>query len=645
MKKLTISSVIAFSIFCLTSLGVAETYIGGQVSGTWTAAASPYYVIADIEIPFGSSLVIEPGVQVKFTDHLQFIAHGNLTAVGVPGDSIIFTHSLPYETETWAGLNLLQTEGTPELGYCKIEWGYAQAPVTEPQSKGGAIHVYNTTASIHNCLITNCKADDDGGAIYLYQADAEVFENRIVNNVAYNDGGAIYLNESNNSYIHDNWIEDNSADIGGGIMYYFSGGVCENNDIKHNNATASNGGGMLLDNSSPTIQGNRIIANQSAQSSGSGIYMHHFSSPSILYNDVSLSRYTAIFCGDNSNPEITNNTIFGNGGYGIRTYQNSHPFGKNNIIWSNTYGLYISAGCSVAMTYSDVQGGWVGAGNFNDNPDMVNAWGEDFSLLPFSPCIDAGDPNPPYDPDGSIKDVGAHYFDQNTPQGICTIDLTPFGTPIILPPSGGTVWFGLSIVNSPDYYNIYDGWYTLTQPDGQIIPMVLREDLYMAPGGSLSRQLFLTLGSTAMSGIYTVTASVGDHPTIIESYDSFTFEKLAAADYAGGEATGTFFDGEVEETFSLKQAVLIPETTELLGHYPNPFNPQATISFNLATTERVTLDVYSISGQKIATLVDRNLEPGSYKEIFDGSGLASGMYLYVLQAGDFSAVGKMSLLK
>jgi len=645
MRKISKLSLIVACLFCVTSSGLTESYVGGPVSGTWTAANSPYYVVADVDIVAGTSLVIEPNVQIKFTDHFKFMVHGYLTAVGTPGDTIVFTHSLPYADETWAGIRLLESQGTPELGYCKIEWGYAEGETTLPDSKGGGIYVDNTTASIHDCLIHYCKSDDDGAGIFMQQSDAELFSNMIMDNVAYGDGGGVYIKESGTPYLHNNWIEDNDASNGAGVYYSYSNGLCANNDIRHNDAVAYNGGGLLLDHSSPTIQGNRFIANQSTQSSGSGIYMHHFSSPVMRYNDVCLSQYSAIFCGDNSSPEITNNTIFGNGGYALRTYQNSHPFGKNNIAWANNSGFYNSAGCSIVMTFSDIQAGWPGAGNFSLDPALVDPWAENFELEPYSPCIDAGDPTPPYDPDGTIKDVGAHYFDANSQQGVCDIELIPSGTPIQLPPAGGTVWFQLIITNSPDYFNIYDGWYNLTQPDSQVIPIMQRYDMYIGPGGMVSRMLSLTLSASAMPGTYTISAYVGDYPNLVENYDSFTFEKLSGENAVDGSACITFSDGENDIIIGLKQNNTTPQFTELIGAYPNPFNPQTTISFNLGGPERVKLEIFSINGQKIATLIDRDLDAGVYHETFSGAGLASGTYLYTLQAGEFTESGKMTLMK
>jgi hypothetical protein len=94
----------------------------------------------------------------------------------------------------------------------------------------------------------------------------------------------------------------------------------------------------------------------------------------------------------------------------------------------------------------------------------------------------------------------------------------------------------------------------------------------------------------------------------------------------------------------------------LWQNYPNPFNPSTVISWRvpspaqggdgqLAVSNHVTLTVYNLAGQKVATLVDENKKAGNHSIQFDGSDLASGIYLYRLQAGDFVETRKMVLMK
>jgi len=89
----------------------------------------------------------------------------------------------------------------------------------------------------------------------------------------------------------------------------------------------------------------------------------------------------------------------------------------------------------------------------------------------------------------------------------------------------------------------------------------------------------------------------------------------------------------------------VPSKFELLQNYPNPFNPNTEIKYNLPEASRVTLNVYNIIGQQVASLVNGNVEAGFHSVIFNGSDLPSGTYLYRLQIYNFVQTKKMILLK
>ena len=88
-----------------------------------------------------------------------------------------------------------------------------------------------------------------------------------------------------------------------------------------------------------------------------------------------------------------------------------------------------------------------------------------------------------------------------------------------------------------------------------------------------------------------------------------------------------------------------PEKFALYQSYPNPFNPTATITFELSASGKATLKVFNILGQEVSTLVDGFLTQGKYAVQFNGSGLASGVYLYRLKVNDFTDIKKMILVK
>ncbi len=77
----------------------------------------------------------------------------------------------------------------------------------------------------------------------------------------------------------------------------------------------------------------------------------------------------------------------------------------------------------------------------------------------------------------------------------------------------------------------------------------------------------------------------------------------------------------------------------------NPFNPTTEISFALPNAADVKLAVFNIMGQRVATLVDQHLEAGNHSVIWDGSQVASGIYFYRIDAGDYVESRKMVLLK
>ncbi|UCD64099.1 MAG: T9SS type A sorting domain-containing protein [Candidatus Zixiibacteriota bacterium] len=89
----------------------------------------------------------------------------------------------------------------------------------------------------------------------------------------------------------------------------------------------------------------------------------------------------------------------------------------------------------------------------------------------------------------------------------------------------------------------------------------------------------------------------------------------------------------------------LPGEFSLGQNYPNPFNPATDIQFTLPHATHVKLEVFNIMGQRVSTLVDRQMGAGTHSVTFDGGQLASGTYLYRLQAGDKVETKKMSLVK
>jgi hypothetical protein len=200
----------------------------------------------------------------------------------------------------------------------------------------------------------------------------------------------------------------------------------------------------------------------------------------------------------------------------------------NTILWGNSaptnpqIGVY--GGGSITVRYSDVQGGWSGEGNINENPRLVAD-----SLANDSQCIGAGT---------SVSD------------------------------------FGNGIV-------------------------------YSCPDKDINGR-------------------------------SRPYPKDSEPDIGAWESTRGFSVGVESQPGSE-----IPKAYALHQNYPNPFNPSTSIEFALPKAGFVTLKIYNMLGEEVATLVSEKLPAGNHQRVWEAKGLASGVYLYRLQAGEFLQTKKL----
>ena len=287
----------------------------------------------------------------------------------------------------------------------------------------------DSTSVVKGFTIENGEACP-GGGIYCDNSSPTITHNIFSGNRPFGRyagyGGGIFCYDSSPTITH-NTFSNNSADYkgdgwGGAIDCSGSG---SSPTISHNtffnNSAGYDGGAISCYGSSPTITHNTFYNNSAYL--GGGISCHN-SSPTITHNTFYNNSGGGIYCRDSS-PTITHSTFYNNSRSGIYC-ENSSLTVRNTILWKDTSGaIYLDDSSTITITYSDIQGGYIGEGNIHDNPLFVDPDNGDYHLHPRSPCIDAGDPNSPLDPDGTRADMGALHFDQSSASGLISIEILP----------------------------------------------------------------------------------------------------------------------------------------------------------------------------------------------------------------------------
>ena len=221
------------------------------------------------------------------------------------------------------------------------------------------------------------------------------------------------------------------------------------------------------------------------------------------------------------------------------------------------------------------------------------------------------------------------------------ITLTPVNPPIVIPAGGGSFNFNASLVNHEASTQSFSTWIMVRLPNGSMYGPVLGPvPLTMPAGASITRQRTQTIPGSAPTGLYYYIGYVGNYPAV--KYDSSYFNFTKSTDLDGGFVENWLNSGE---SFERVNPGAPPAEFILCAAHPNPFNPKTTIGYTLSAASYVNLTVYDLQGRRVAELVNGMQGAGEYEAVFDAADLPSGVYLYRLQAGNSTAVGKLALLK
>ncbi|MBD3169770.1 MAG: T9SS type A sorting domain-containing protein [candidate division Zixibacteria bacterium] len=219
------------------------------------------------------------------------------------------------------------------------------------------------------------------------------------------------------------------------------------------------------------------------------------------------------------------------------------------------------------------------------------------------------------------------------------ISMIPHEDPVELRPGESFSFIG-TIENLSDSQQNVDVWVMLKLPGGNIYgPVKEFHNLNLNPGQQLTAwNAVQDVPSFAPLGTYDYISHVGQYPD--ETFDTYQFPFTLIA----GRVEGT--DGwNLHGWFGDEQDSNLPLENKLYPNYPNPFNAQTSIGFDLAVSGQVSLKVYNLNGQIIETLVDGHLTAGKHTVNWDADKYSSGIYFYKLKTGEIESVRKMSLIK
>ncbi|MCZ6652153.1 MAG: right-handed parallel beta-helix repeat-containing protein [Planctomycetota bacterium] len=288
---------------------------------------------------------------------------------------------------------------------------------------GGMFNLFSSNPTVTDCTFSGNSATFKGGGMFNFISSPTVTNCTFSGNETIDqDGGGMYNELVSNPAVAKCTFSGNTAEFSGGGMYN-SGSSPTVTDCIFNDNTAAVGGGMMnLSGSSPTVTNCTFSGNTGSSTGGGGMSNWYDSSPTV------------------TNCTFSGNTAGYSGG-GMYNYGNtSNPTVTNCILWNNVPNeISDDVGSTTTASYSDISGGFPGAGNIDADPMFLDPDNGDFRLSSGSPCIDAGDntavpvdittdldghPRFVDDPimddtglgDCLIVDMGSYEFQEGTPE-------------------------------------------------------------------------------------------------------------------------------------------------------------------------------------------------------------------------------------
>jgi len=564
------------------TLRVNHTPLSGSISGVLTSVIGNYTVIDEIVVEEGDTLTIKPGVTLFFNEPefdwniLNFHVYGTLIAEGTEADSIYFVSSDPDpQGIDWRGL-YTHSSSSVYLSYCEFR------------------NFDHNTICSHIIEIDNCNFTDAGTCFGL--AIYEPTYTISINNSSFNNSNyAIDLYNEGTLNINDCEFSNNNYSI----ISYMGTNYHPILNISHS-TFCQNGENMTIYGYDDIVVDNcQFIENVNNDLFLYDCGMHI--SNNLFSHSHGIYFYDEVYGFTHDSLAFINNTVDNcfRGLY-LTTEEvlTESIIIENNIITNcSSYGIgfgEVPAGCELSIEYNDVYNNTEnysqcepGLTNISLDPEFFGVAPYEHNLMPGSPCIDAGNPVSPLDPDGSRADMGAFFYDhQNTPPEI--ISVTPAYLDTAL--TGSFVEFSVDAIDL-DLDSLYYSW----RYNGITMCQQSNYSAFFSETGTDTVSITVSdgNGSDDHQWIFTVVQGSGVNPP---------------------ESS-------------------IPLTYYLDANYPNPFNHTTRIAFGLPDDGMVKLRIFNILGREVEVLIDDYKIAGRYNIDWRMEDyLSSGLYICSLEA-------------
>jgi len=650
--------------------------VGGVLSENTTWSKDYLYIVtANILVPEGVRLTIEPGVEVRFQDNRYLRVDGELVAIGSPDAPIVFTSDRQSPLQgSYQGIKFTDSSVDAQfdssghyLSGSTIQYAeVAFAGQIEPGGEGGGIYVQNASPYIAH----NSVHDNASGGIVLISSHARVEYNHIFNNTGL--GGLGLHGFSGVARFND--LEDNYTERAGGIYVDgYSTGRIEYNIIHGNYSSDNDGGGGMFVSGAQAVITHNVIFNNRNEYYGGAVSFSYEDQSTFEFNTV-INNKGGIIVG-NSTPLIRYNNILRNHRPGFPFEIQQHiPFNgspSQNVLATNNYW---------GTTEKDSLANWIW--DFYDDFDLGKINYDSSRTEPVTQApgfLTAVSLNPP-SPVGSETvqfkltfsapmDIGVQ---PEVTFGVCD----PFTQHRI---TGQWVdslhWVGQFKVGvlTGDGIN-YVRIRRAKDRNGLVVPT----DRWFSFVINAMQASSMEFSAEARQGFVQLQWSAPQLTQLL-GYNLYRFEQINDTTYSDTIQVNqdlitdtTYQDVKVENgkvyfymytvvgtdfkesDFSSPVSVVamtgisasekLPEHFALGQNYPNPFNPTTTIPYALPRASHVKIVVYDLLGRKVATLVDKNQNAGRYRVVWKADRVSSGIYFYSIRAGKFSQIRKMIVL-